>query len=137
MPTGKHTTHGRQRGFTMLELMVVITVILILLSLAAGQYRTSIRHAKEATLAHDLWVMRKAIDAYTLDKQAAPQSLQDLVTAGYIYELPVDPITGQRDWVPVFEEVILSPDQLGTGIANVHSASTSPSLRDGSPYNSW
>ncbi|MBI3664439.1 MAG: prepilin-type N-terminal cleavage/methylation domain-containing protein [Acidobacteria bacterium] len=130
--------HHSILGFTLLELMVAITIILILLSLAAGNYRQSVVRAKEAALKQDLAVMRKAIDQYTLDKLAAPQSLEDLVGAGYLREVPIDPITGKKDWQVEFEtEVLFSPEQTTTGISNVRSASEKVSPFEGTPYNSW
>jgi general secretion pathway protein G len=125
-------------GFTLLEMMVVITIILILLSLATGRYQQSIIRAKEAALKQDLTVMRKAIDQYTLDKLAAPQSLEDLVGAGYLREVPVDPFTGKKDWLIEFEtNVLFSPEQSSTGISNVHSASDKNSPFEGTAYTSW
>ncbi|HEV8384874.1 MAG TPA: prepilin-type N-terminal cleavage/methylation domain-containing protein [Candidatus Acidoferrales bacterium] len=125
-------------GFTLLEIMVVITIILILLSLAAGRYEQSVVRAREAALKQNLQVMRKAIDEYTLDKLAAPQSLDDLVSAGYLREVPVDPMTRKKDWIVDYEtDVLFSPEQTSTGIANVHSASDKISPFEGTPYNSW
>lgn len=125
-------------GFTLLEMMVVITIILILLSLATGRYQQSVVRAKEAALKQDLAVMRKAIDQYTLDKLAAPQSLEDLVSAAYLREVPVDPITGKKDWQVEYEtDVLFSPEQTTTGIGNVRSASDKVSPFEGTPYNLW
>jgi general secretion pathway protein G len=125
-------------GFTLLEMMVVITIILILLSLATGRYQQSVVRAKEASLKQDLAVMRKAIDQYTLDKLAAPQSLDDLASAGYLREVPTDPITGKKDWLVDFEtDVLFSPEQSSTGVSNVHSASDRISPFEGTAYNSW
>src|SRR5258708_5034628 len=92
-------------GFTLIELMIVITIILILIGMAAQNYSKSVQRAREATLKQDLWVMRQAIDNYTMDKQAAPQSLEDLVQAGYLRKVPVDQITGAADWVPQYDSV--------------------------------
>jgi general secretion pathway protein G len=125
-------------GFTLLEMMVVITIILILLSMATGRYQQSVKRAKEAALKQDLAVLRKAIDQYTLDKLGAPQSLDDLVSAGYLREVPVDPITGKKDWLVDYEtDVLFSPEQTSTGISNVHSASDQVSPFEGTAYNSW
>lgn len=139
--THKHragSTPLRNLGFTLLELMVVITIILILLSLATGRYQQSVLRAKEAALKQDLAVMRKAIDEYTLDKLAAPQSLEDLVSAGYLREIPVDPMTRKKDWIVDYEtEVLFSPEQTSTGISNVLSASDKISPFEGTPYNLW
>ncbi len=125
-----------EAGFTLIELMIVITIILILIGMAAQRYDTTVRHAREATMRQDLWVMRQAIDNYTLDKQAAPQSLEDLVQAGYLRRVPKDPVTQAADWVPQFDTVVLSPDQSSTGMVDVHSNSAKPSA-DGTPYNEW
>jgi general secretion pathway protein G len=133
----KRTTRHSNVGFTLLELMIVITIILILLGLAAGRYDMTIQRSREAVLRHDLQVLREAIDNYTLDKQAAPQSLDDLHQAGYLREVPVDPMTQATDWDPVFDNVVLSPDQVITGITDVHSHSTLTSRFDGTAYNTW
>jgi general secretion pathway protein G len=112
-------SHGRmaEAGFTLIELMVVIMIILILVGMAAQRYEKSVQRAREATLRQDLMVMRQSIDNYTLDKQAAPQSLDDLVQSGYLRQIPVDPITQAKDWVPQYDSVVLSPDQSSTGMA--------------------
>src|SRR2546422_2979409 len=105
-------------GFTLLEMMIVVTIILILLSLGSGLYMKSVTRSKEAALKQDLFVMRQAIEQYTLDKQTAPQSLEDLVSSGYLREIPTDPITRAKDWQGEDENVVLSPDQSGPGITN-------------------
>jgi general secretion pathway protein G len=126
-----------QRGFTLIELMVVISIIVILLSLAIPNYTSSILHAKETALRDDLYTLRSLIDQYTLDKQKAPTSLQDLVTTGYLKELPKDPFTNARDsWVPVTDDSIMSPDQTDPGIVDVHSGSEQSSS-EGTAYNTW
>src|SRR5579864_4883578 len=124
-------------GFTMLELMVVIAIIMILLGLAAGRYQRSLLRSKEAVLHQDLRVIRDAIQQYTLDKEAAPQSLDDLVSSGYLRQVPTDPITQQRDWVPVTEDILLSPEQTTVGISDVHSASNETSPFENTAYSSW
>jgi len=128
----------RTAGFTLMELMIVMAIILILVGMAAVRYQHGVQRAREATLKSDLQSIRQAIEQYTLDKQAAPQSLEDLSSGTYKYlrEIPIDPMTRQKDWQPVFEEVMLSPDQATSGITDVHSASTQISL-DGTPYNTW
>src|ERR1700733_7568398 len=133
---------GRTRcsaGFTLIELMIVITIIFILIGIAAARYDQSVTRAKEATLKTDLTVMRQAIDNYTLDKEAAPQSLEDLVNpqAPYLREVPVDPITRAKDWHLDYGDLVLSPDQTNNGIVDVHSSSPLPSGTDGTPYNTW
>ena len=127
----------REPGFTLIELMIVITIILILIGMAAQRYEKSVQHAREATMKQDLWVMRQAIDNFTLDKQAAPQSLDDLVQAGYLRRVPTDPMTGAADWVPQYDSLVLSPDQTSTGMIDVHSNSTRVSPFDSTPYNEW
>lgn len=128
---------GRQRGFTLIELMIVISIILILVSIAAPIYSTSILRAREAVLKDDLFTMRSVISQYTLDKQRAPQSLDDLVSAGYIKQVPIDPMTNARDtWTVDQEDVLLSVDQQQPGISDVHSGSSATSS-DGTPYSSW
>jgi general secretion pathway protein G len=125
-----------QRGFTLIELMIVISIIMILVGIAAGMYQQSIRRAREAVLKQDLQTMRTAIDNYTMDKLQAPQSLQDLADAHYLRELPIDPFTQQRDWVAHFGDTIISPEQTGTGVDDVHSNSDQTGS-DGTPYNTW
>src|SRR5579863_7428779 len=94
-------------GFTMLELMVVIAVILVLVAMAAGSYQRSLVRSREAVLKQDLATMRNAIQQYTLDKEMGPSSLDDLVSAGYMREVPTDPITRERIWHTNFEDVLL------------------------------
>ena len=124
-------------GFTLIELMIVITIIFILLGLAAGRYDRSVLRAREATLKQDLQVMRQAIDNYTLDKQSAPQSIEALQEAGYLRIVPTDPMTQAKDWQPQFDEGVLSADQTGTGMVDVHSNSDKSSPFDNTPYKDW
>lgn len=126
-----------QRGFTLLELMIVVTIILILATLGAGRYERSVVRAKEAAMKQDLFVMRHAIEQYTLDKQQGPQSLDDLVSAGYLREIPTDPMTHRKDWVTESSDLLLSPDQTTPGITDVHSASGDTSPFENTPYSSW
>ncbi len=127
---------GHAAGFTLLELMIVITIILILLSLGASKYQQSLMRSREAVLKQDLFVMRQAIDSYTRDRKAAPQSLDELVTAGYLRKIPVDPMTGRADWRVEFEREPVSADQ-STGIENVRSNSESTSPFEGTRYSEW
>ena len=132
---GKRSVKG---GFTLLELMVVLTLILILAAIAAPSYRVAIVRSREAVLKDDLFTMRKLIDQYTLDKNQPPESLDDLVQGGYLRGgLPVDPFTGSNQtWQVDIEEVPLSPEQTVPGVVDVHSGSNAESL-EGTPYSSW
>src|SRR5262249_32317839 len=124
-------------GFTLIELMIVIFIMMILISIAAPVFTSTVIRAREAVLRQDLFTMREQIDNYTLDKQKAPQSLEDLVSAGYLKQLPTDPFTNSREtWVPVQEEVLESIDQSEPGISDVHSGSNLVGS-DGTPYSSW
>ncbi|MGA7513202.1 MAG: prepilin-type N-terminal cleavage/methylation domain-containing protein [Candidatus Sulfotelmatobacter sp.] len=127
---------GRSVGFTLLEMMIVIIIMGILLSIAIPIYNQSIVRARESVLHNDLFEMRHLIYQYTLDKQKAPQSLDDLVSAGYIKQIPKDPMTGEANWEPQQEDVLLSVDQQDPGIDDVHSASTAMST-EGTAYNTW
>jgi general secretion pathway protein G len=127
----------RRKGFTLIELMIVITIILILVGMAAGRYDKSVVRSRESVLAHNLQVIREAIENYTLDKQSAPQSLDDLVQAGYLRDIPNDPITQQKDWQTKFGNTILTPEQTSTGIEDVHSNSDKSSPFDQTPYSQW
>jgi general secretion pathway protein G len=126
-----------QRGFTLIELMVVISIIVILMSVAIPRYQASILRARETVLRDDLYSLRSVIDEYTLDKQKAPQNLQDVVDAGYLKQLPKDPMTNSREtWVPVTDDSIMSPDQSQPGIVDVHSGSDLTSS-EGTAYSTW
>jgi len=128
--------HG-QRGFTLIELIIVITIISILVSVVVPVYQVHLKHANEAVLKEDLYSMRNAIDQYTQDKSKAPQSLDDLVSAGYLRMIPKDPFTNANNtWQTVQEDVMQSLDQTQPGISDVHSGSSQTST-DGSAYSSW
>ena len=124
------------RGFTLLELMVVISIIAIMLAVVIPTYSRSILVAHENQLRSDLSQLRGAIWKYTLDKQKAPQSLDDLRVAGYIDRIPDDPMTHEPNWEVVEDEYLLSADQQDPGVIDVHSASNAIST-DGTGYSSW
>ena len=131
----RRACHGAA-GFTLLELMIVISIIIILVGIGVGMYQRSIQGARESVLKEDLQTMRQAIDNYTLDKQQAPQSLQDLVEGHYLRSVPVDPVCRQ-EWVLHFSDTVISPDQTGSGVDDVHSACEGTGLSDQRPYSEW
>jgi general secretion pathway protein G len=127
----------REFGFTMVELMIVMAIIVILISIAIPQYQKAIIRAKESVLKNNLLTLRTVIDEYTYDKQKAPQSLQDLVAAGYLREIPFDPMTGSNQtWHTIMEDVLQSVDQTEPGIFDVKSGSDKMGL-DGTAYADW
>jgi general secretion pathway protein G len=130
--------HHCNPGFTLIEIMVVLVIILILASFAMPSYHVAIVHSREAVLKDDLFTMRKMIDEFTVDKQHPPSSLDELVDAGYLRGgVPVDPFTGSNQtWKTDVEDVPISPDQATSGIVDVHSGSDETAL-DGTPYSSW
>lgn len=130
-------TRNPEQGFTLLELMIVMVIISVLAAIAVPSYINAVRHAREATLRADLYEMRRAIDSYTVDKQKAPQSLDDLVQAGYLKTMPVDPFTHRSDtWVPAQSDTLSSIDQTEPGIDDVHSGAQLVGS-DGTAYNTW
>ena len=129
---------GRLRlGFTFVELMVVITIVVILITMAIPIYNNTIRRSKETVLKQNLFTLRTVIDNYTFDKQKAPQSLQDLVSEGYLREVPYDPMTGSNTtWRTVMEDAMQSVSQSEPGIYDIKSGSDKMGL-DGTPYAEW
>jgi general secretion pathway protein G len=127
------------RGFTLLELMIVISIMLILVSIAVPNFSASLKRSREAVLRQNLFTLRDLISQYTLDKQKAPQSLDDLVQAGYLKQIPRDPMTNEADWQveQMDDSTIMSPDEQDQGgIDDVHSNSSLTGT-DGRPYNTW
>jgi general secretion pathway protein G len=118
------------RGFTLIELMIVMTIITILVSIAAPLYQKSVQRAKESVLRQNLFTLRTVIDEYTYDKLKAPQTLQDLVSEGYLRQVPMDPITGSnQSWKIVMEDSLTSINQTEPGIFDIRSGSDKTSLR--------
>ena len=127
----------RRRGFTLIEIMIVMTIISILVSIAVPLYQKSIIRAKESVLRNNLFTLRTVIDEYTYDKKKAPQSLEDLVNEGYLRQIPIDPITGSdQTWVVIMEDALTSVDQTEPGIYDVRSGAEGNGL-DGTPYSEW
>jgi general secretion pathway protein G len=131
IPTGK-----RAFGFTLIELMIVMAITSILLAMAIPMYQKSVLRSKESVLRQNLFTLRTVIDEYTYDKAKAPQALQDLVSEGYLRQVPVDPMTSQADWTTVMEDAVSSVNQTEPGIFDVRSKSEKKSL-EGTPYNEW
>jgi len=127
----------RRFGFTFLELMIVMAVIAVLISIALPIYQRTIQRSKESVLKNNLFTMRTVIDEYTYDKQKAPQTLQDLVSDGYLRQVPIDPMTNSSDtWKLIMEDATNTVNQTEPGIFDVRSGSDGTSL-EGSPYAEW
>jgi general secretion pathway protein G len=133
---GKSGVFCEDIGFTLIELMIVMLIMSILIGIAAIAYDKTVVKARESVLKQDLQTMRQAIDNYTMDKQQAPQSLEDLVDAHYLREIPVDPVSQQKDWVLHFGDTVLTVEQNGTGVDDVHSGSEAVGS-NGEAYNTW
>jgi general secretion pathway protein G len=126
------------RGFTLLELMIVLTIIAILVGISLPIYKAVVLRSRESVLKSNLHSLREVIDQYTADKKKAPQTLQELVDAGYFRkELPLDPMTDSNTtWVPDFSSAVSTPDQTESGIVDVRSGSNLTST-EGTLYSTW
>ena len=128
---------NKRRGFTLIEILIVVSIIGILVSIAVPIYQKSILRTRESVLRNNLFTMRTVLDEYTYDKQKAPQALQDLVTEGYLRDIPVDPMTGtNQNWKIDMEDALRSVNQTEPGIFDIHSSSDKKGL-DGTPYSEW
>jgi general secretion pathway protein G len=128
---------SRPEGFSLIEMMMVVTVILTIVSISAPIYMTAVVRAREAVLADQLFTLRALIDRFTLDNGRAPASLQEIVERGYLGRIPTDPFTGSNEtWQETKEDAPLSPNQTALGIVDVHSGSNLVSL-EGTPYSAW
>jgi general secretion pathway protein G len=135
--TGESRRDFLRRGFTLMELMIVMAIVAVLMSIAIPIYTRSIVRAKESVLRSNLFTIRTVIDEYTYDKQKAPQNLQDLVSEGYLRKIPDDPMTGTADsWKTIMEDMLNAVNQMEPGLFDVRSGSDKTSL-DGSRYADW
>ena len=140
IPSGNTPARARARlrsiGFSLIELLIVMSIIVILVGIAVPLYQKSILRAKESVLQNNLVTLRAVIDEYTYDKQKGPQTLQDLVAEGYLRDVPVDPLTGTNTWRIIMEDATQSVNQTEPGIFDVRSLSDKTGL-NGTPYADW
>ena len=135
--TGTSAQERTDTGFTLIELIIVMTVIGLLASIAIPSYLNSVRKAREAVLREDLRTLRTAIDSFTVDREQGPQSLDDLVQAGYLKSVPVDPMTNHNDtWITSQGDAMTSITETQSGISDVHSGAQNVAT-DGTTYNNW
>ena len=131
------TINKRARGFTLIEVLIVVTLIVVLASIGMPTYQNSVRRSREAVLREDLFRMRDAIDQYYADKNKYPQSLADLVSEGYLREIPKDPMTDSADtWAVEPAEPDPANPVAEPGVYNIHSGSDQTAL-DGTRYADW
>ncbi|MSV32020.1 MAG: type II secretion system protein [Bryobacterales bacterium] len=134
---GRLMRSGKRAGFTIIELMVCMAIVLVVISVAVPLYQKSIIRARESVLRQNLTSMRLVIDEYTYDKQKAPQQLEDLIREGYLRQMPMDPIAGNStSWKVIMEDASASASQSEPGIFDVRSSSEKTSL-EGTPYSDW
>ena len=138
MPTNNRVClRGGQRGFTLIELMVVMAITSVLLAIALPIYQKSIIRARESVLRNNLFTLRTMIDEFTIDKQKAPESLQSLVSEGYLRQIPQDPMTNSdQTWRVIMEETPVGGASSSPGVFDVKSGSDKTGL-DGTPYSEW
>jgi general secretion pathway protein G len=126
-----------RKGYTLIELIIVMAIISVLVSVAVPIYQKSLLRTKESLLKNNLFTLRTVIDEYTFDKKKAPQTLEDLVNDGYLRAVPIDPITGtNQSWRLIMEDSVSMVDQTEPGIFDVRSGSDLKSL-EGTPYSEW
>jgi general secretion pathway protein G len=136
MERDTRTGSGGQGGFTLIEMITVVAIMSVLVAIALPNYRVSIIQSKEAVLREDLYRFRDLIDQYYADKGRYPESLEVLVTDGYMRKLPLDPMTNQANWELVPAEPDPDNPEEQPGVYDVHSASEQISM-SGTPYNEW
>ena len=130
------TRRQTSRGYTLIELIIVMAIISVLISVAVQLYQKSIQRTKESLLKQNLTTLRQTLDEYTFDKKKAPQDLRDQETNGYLRAVPYDPIYGSDDWRVIIEDSLTAVDQTQPGIFDVRSYSDAKSL-EGTPYSEW
>ena len=136
LPIQSGSERRGRRGYTLIELIIVMAIISILVSIAVPMYQKSLLRTKESMLHSHLFTLRTVIDEYTFDKKKAPQTLQDLVSEGYLRAVPIDPITGNDNWRTINEDSLIAVDQTQPGIYDIKSLSDLTSL-EGTPYSQW